>query len=77
MAAEIPPYEINKDSSSENDQEARWVEHFKEVLNIPAPEEEPDIPEAEEDLRVDTKPPKKEEIIAAINSLRNHKAPCK
>ena len=53
--------------NSEKDQEARWVEHFKEVLNRPAPEVEPDIPEAEEDLSVDTGPPKKEEIIAAIN----------
>ena len=41
------------------------------------PEEEPDIPEAEEDLSVDTRPPKKEEIIMAINLLRNHKAPSK
>jgi len=61
--------------TSEKDQEARWVEHFKEVLNRPAPEVEPDIPEAEEDLSVDTGPPEKEEIIAAINSLKNHKAP--
>ena len=63
--------------TSEKDQEARWVEHFKEVLNRPAPEEEPDISEAEEDLSVDTGPPKKEEFIAAIKSLRNHKAPGK
>ena len=56
---------------------ARWVKHFKEVLNRPAPEEEPDIPEAEEDLSVDIRPPKKEEIIVAMNSLRNHKAPGK
>ena len=52
-------------------------EHFKEVLNRPAPEEEPDIPETEEDLSVDSRQPKKEEIIAVINSLGNHKAPGK
>jgi len=63
--------------TTEKDQETRWVEHFKEVLNRPAPEEEPDIPEAEEDLCVGIGPPKKEEIIAAINSLKNHKAPGK
>ena len=64
--------------TSEKDQETRWVKHFKEVLDRPALEEEPDIPEAEEDLGVGTGPPKKEEIIAAaINSLRNHKAPDK
>ena len=33
--------------------------------------------DAEEDLGVDSGPPKKEEIIAAINSLKNHKAPGK
>ena len=64
--------------TSENGQEARWVEHFKEVLNRPAPEEEPDrYTRSWGDLSVDTGPPKKEEIIAAINSLRNHKAPGK
>ena len=45
--------------TTEKDQEPRWVEHFKEVLNRPAPEQEPDIPEAEEDLSVDIGPPKK------------------
>ena len=63
--------------TSEKGQEALWVEHFMEVLNRPAPQEEPDIPEAEEDLSADTGPPKKKEIIAAINSLRNHKRPGK
>ena len=29
--------------TSEKDQEAQWVEHFKKVLNRPAPEEKPDI----------------------------------
>ena len=38
--------------TSEKDQEARWVEHFKDVLDRPAPAEEPEIPEAEEDLSV-------------------------
>ncbi|KAK3778189.1 hypothetical protein RRG08_023267 [Elysia crispata] len=36
--------------TSETAQEARWTEHFNEVLNRPAPETEPDIKEAEEDL---------------------------
>ena len=46
---------------SETAQEARWTEHFNEVLNRPAPETEPDIQEAEEDLDVVTTPPTKEE----------------
>jgi len=71
MAAEMPPYEKQGQLlTTEKNQEARWVEHFKEVLNRPSSEEEPDIPEAEEDLSVDIGPPKKEEIIAAINSLK-------
>jgi len=34
--------------TSEKDQEACWVEHFKEVLTRPTPEVECDILEAEE-----------------------------
>ncbi|XP_068708165.1 uncharacterized protein [Montipora foliosa] len=49
--------------TSEKEQEARWVEYFKEALNRPAPEEEPDILEAREDPSVDTGPPKKGETI--------------
>ena len=47
--------------TSETAQEARWTEHFNEVLNRPAPETEPDIQEAEEDLDVVTTPSTKEE----------------
>ncbi|RUS68494.1 hypothetical protein EGW08_023744 [Elysia chlorotica] len=61
--------------TSETAQEARWTEHFNEVLNRPAPETESDIQEAEEDLDVVTTSPTKEEIIRAIKSLRNNKAP--
>ena len=48
--------------TSEKDQEA----HFEEVLNRPAPEEEPEIPGAEEDLSIEAGPPRQEEIIFAI-----------
>ena len=72
MAVEMSPIRDKQGQllTSEKDQEARWVEHFNEVLNRTPPEEEPVIPEVEEDLSVDTGPPKKEEIIAAINSLK-------
>ena len=49
--------------TTEAEKEARWVEHFSEVLNRPPP-----TTEAEEqytDLDVSTAPPAKEEIIAA------------
>jgi len=49
------------------------VEHFKEVLNRPT-EEETEILEAEEDLNIEARPPKLEEIFAAIKSQKNHKA---
>ena len=53
------------------EQDARWTEHFSEVLNRPPPPTEADIQEAETDLDVKTGPPGKEEIIAAIKSLRS------
>ncbi|RXN12130.1 endonuclease-reverse transcriptase [Labeo rohita] len=61
--------------TTENEQEARWAEHFQEVLNRPPPEEEADIQDASADLDINTDPPGKEEIVTAIRSLKNRKAP--
>lgn len=61
--------------TSEKNIDARWAEHFNEVLNRPPPREETDIPEAETDLDISTAPPTKEEIIQAIKTLKNNKAP--
>ena len=61
--------------TTEAEQEARWAEHFNEVLNRPPPTVEADIQEAEVDLDVSSIPPTKEEVIAAIKSLKNAKAP--
>ena len=60
--------------SSIQDQVNRWTEHFKELLNRPAPSDPPDIQEAEEDLPINCEKPNKEEIKAAILLLRNGKA---
>ena len=61
--------------TSEKEQQERWAEHFKEVLNRPDPETTADIPEAEDDLDICTEVPSKEEIQEAIKSLMNNKAP--
>ncbi|KAI4896154.1 hypothetical protein NFI96_009623 [Prochilodus magdalenae] len=61
--------------TTEREQEVRWAEHFREVLNRPPPSEEADIQEAIEDLDVNIAPPEKQEIITATKSLKNRKAP--
>ena len=61
--------------TTEKEQENRWKEHFSETLNRPTPIVQADIEEAEEDLNIRTDTPDKEEIIAAIRTLKNGKAP--
>ncbi|XP_062609155.1 craniofacial development protein 2-like [Saccostrea cucullata] len=61
--------------TSEKDQKERWVEHFREVLNRPSPDEAVVVPEATEDLDIDTDPPTKEEIMNAVKTLKNGKSP--
>ena len=61
--------------TTEAEQEARWTEHFREVLNRPPPTAEADIQDAEVDLDIDTAPPEKAEIERAIRSLKSGKAP--
>ena len=51
------------------------MEHFKEVLNRPQPTVVPNIQEASIDLDVNTDVPTRREVIQAINSLKNGKAP--
>ena len=52
----------------------RWAEHFRELLNRPAPENRPDIPPAETELPINCNRPSKVEIKKAIKMLRNWKA---
>lgn len=61
--------------TTEKEQEERWAEHFREVLNRPPPDETADIPEAVEDLNINTNPPTKEEIVTTIKTLKNGKSP--
>jgi len=60
--------------TTEREQEACWAEHFKDVLNRPPPTVEADIQEAETDLDVNTDPPNKQEIIAAIKTLKKQQS---
>ena len=56
--------------TTESQQEARWAEHFQEVLNRPPPTTEPDVQHAENDLDIGIEPPAKEKIVSAIKSLK-------
>ena len=44
-------------------------------MNRPEPDDIPDIGNADEDLDINLEPPTKEEIIKAIKTLKNGKAP--
>ena len=61
--------------TTEEEIEARWAEHFSEILNRPPPTVQADIQNMEVDLDINTDPPSKVEIIAAIKTLKNGKAP--
>ncbi|KAJ8346757.1 hypothetical protein SKAU_G00281580 [Synaphobranchus kaupii] len=56
------------------DQRKRWAEHFKVVLNRPAPEEPLDIPPADTVLPINYDKPSKAEIRKAIQALKTGKA---
>ena len=60
--------------TGEEDQRARWAEHFKETLNRPPPSAPPEIPPAAQLLDINTNPPTKTEIMKAIKSLKPGKA---
>ena len=67
----------DKDGNSlltKEEQLRRWAEHFKELLNRPAPEDPPDISPAEADLPINCDKPTETEIREAIRMLRNGKA---
>ena len=56
---------------AEEEQNARWMEHFKEVLNQPEPTIELDMDnsDASEELEVNMTDITAEEVTRAINSL--------
>ena len=64
-----------KSLTTEREQAARWVEHFKEVLNLPDPEEPANPLEAEIELNIDMQPPTEEEVRKAIKATKRGKSP--
>ncbi|VDO56877.1 unnamed protein product [Schistosoma margrebowiei] len=56
------------------EQRNRWVEHFKELLNLPAPLNPPNIEAAPTDLPINVGPPTIEEISMAIKQIKSGKA---
>ncbi|VDP03834.1 unnamed protein product [Schistosoma margrebowiei] len=56
------------------EQPNRWVEHFKELLNRPAPLNPPNIEAAPTDLPINVGPPTIEEISMAIRQIKSGKA---
>jgi len=61
--------------TTEDKQKDRWTEHFKGVLNRPAPDEEAIITEAIRNLEIDINLPNRQEIITVIKLLKNRKSP--
>lgn len=61
--------------TTEQEQENRWSEHFQELLNRPEPDVTAEIEEANEDLAINIDPPTIREIVMAIKTLKNNKAP--
>ncbi|XP_013393409.1 uncharacterized protein LOC106161097 [Lingula anatina] len=60
--------------STECEQAARWVQHFKEVLNHPGPSEPANSTPTDGILDINTDPPTREEVRNAIIAMKNGKA---
>ena len=60
--------------TSQKEQQKRWAEHFRELLNRPPPSETPDIEPANTPFQVNENMPNKAEIKRAIRHLKNGRA---
>ena len=63
-----------KTLTSAEEQLKRWVKHFSELLNRPAPEDPPDIPPAKIELPINCGKPTRQEIRNAVQSLKDGRA---
>lgn len=59
---------------TEQEQTARWAQHFREVLNCPSPDDPANPPPAEHVLNFDTSPPTNKEVKLAIKAMKGGKA---
>ena len=59
---------------TEQEQTARWAQHFREVLNCPAPVDPANPQPSEHVLNIDTSPPTIEEVKLAIKAMKGGKA---
>ena len=57
--------------TTDREQAARWVEHFKSVLNQPCPLNTVTSPPASKDLEISVGTPTVKEVKDAIRSLKN------
>ncbi|VDP48846.1 unnamed protein product, partial [Schistosoma curassoni] len=56
------------------EQQITWVEHFKELLNRPAPLNSSNVETEPTDLSIDVGSPTTEEITMAIRQIKSNKA---
>ena len=60
--------------TTEAEQEARWAEHFSDVLNRPTLTTKAEVQDPDNELDFSTAPPEKEEIMTTIRSLKTGEA---
>lgn len=63
-----------KPLTSERDQAARWVQHFKDVLNRPEPKLQANIQSPCKILDIDTGSPTRMGVEKAIRAMKSSKA---
>lgn len=61
--------------TTEQEQAAKWVQHFREVLNHPQPAEPAHPQPVQDPLNIDISLPRASEMMEAIQSMKNGKAP--
>ena len=61
--------------TTEREQAARWVEHFRDVLNRPEPEEPANLPPVTNVLDINTRHPTESEVKNAMKAMKSESVP--